>query len=152
MHYTLKEINTDNFLSCGKAIGDIAKITFSFGEAYPDIESWFFNKVIPGLHSGERTMLYVPGKRGIIALAILKDSPKEKKICTFYISPEARGGELAKALFSKSFDKLKTDKPLISVPENMLSRFKKYFLQYDFNQTSSRFLKNKKMREFEYNG
>ncbi|HEY5823241.1 MAG TPA: hypothetical protein VIT44_02680 [Cyclobacteriaceae bacterium] len=152
MSYTLREINRDNFLSCDKAIDDIAKITYSFGEAYPEIKTWFHNKVIPGLHSGERIMLYVPSDKGIVALAILKDSPLEKKICTFYVSPEVRGKGLADILFIGSFEKLKTVKPLISVPENTLNRFKKYFAQYKFHQTSSRFLTSKNMREFVYNG
>lgn len=152
MDYILKEINKDNFLSYGRAIGDIANITFSFGKVYPEIETWFLSKVIPGLHSGERIMLYIPGDTGIVALAILKDSPLEKKICTFYISPEARGKGLAHILFNGSFEKLQTSRPLISVPENTLGSFTKYFVQYNFSQTGSRFLTSQNMREFDYNG
>jgi predicted GNAT family acetyltransferase len=152
MDYKLKEINGENFRSFGNVIDDIARIIYSFGGTYPDIKSWFRDKVIPGLYSGERTMLYVPGHNGIMALAILKDSPQEKKICTFYVSPEVRGKGLAQALFQESFAKLKTAKPLISVPESALKHFNKYIVQYKFCQTNSRFFADRKLREFEYNG
>lgn len=152
MDYLINEINSGNFRSLKGAVEDIGKIVYSFNDKYPDIKSWFLDKVVPGLESGERSMLYVLKQNEIVGLTILKDSISEKKICTFYVSPNMRGRGLAPILFEKSFDKLKTAKPVISVPEIVLGGFRKYIDQYKFDQTDSRFLPNQRLREFEYNG
>ncbi len=152
MDNKLKEINKDNVQSFDKELVRIAILLNSFDKVYPDIETWFQKKVFPGLQSGERSILFISNNVEIIALAILKDSLLEKKICTFYISPNARGKGFANILFNRSFEKLKTRTPLISVPENTLNHFSKYLQLYKFKQTGYRFLKNLGMREFEFNG
>ena len=151
MGFVVKEINKNNFRSRRDLIGRIGLIVYSFESTYPEIKTWFLSKVNPGLKSGERSILYVLDGDKIVGLSILKDSELEKKICTFYISPEARGKGLADVLFKESFTKLNTEKPIISVPEHALQRFNKYIVQYQFYQTESRFLNSSRL-EFVYNG
>lgn len=152
MTYKAKEINRNNFKCSDLLLINIVKIINQFTHAYPDIELWFSHKVIPGLELGERTILYILNDKDIIALSILKNTLQEKKICTFYISPEARGKGLAEILFKKSFIKLNTKKPFITVPENVIHHFNKYLSQYHFLQTNTRFLADQRTREFEFNG
>jgi ribosomal protein S18 acetylase RimI-like enzyme len=152
MNYILREINKENFNSFSAQILQIGELTGLFANAYPDIGVWFETKVLPGLQAGERSMLYASQGGKIIGLVILKDSASEKKICTFYVSPEARRKGLANRLFEQAFIKLRTSKPLISVPENQLRNFQKYIAQYQFKETRTRSLGRTNFREIEYNG
>src|ERR1700720_4499473 len=57
---------------------------------YPRFGDWFWGKVVPGLRDGTRLVVpeYVDGR--LVAVAILKRTPEERKICTLWVAPFAR--------------------------------------------------------------
>lgn len=100
---------------------------------YPGFDAWLSQRVVPGLQSGDRSIL-VEYRQGLLAgLAILKDDGVEKKLCCLRVLPgfEDRYG-LGVRLFEKSLEKLETKYPLLSVAEERLSAFARLFNHFGF--------------------
>ena len=76
-----------------KLVKSIYKITDFITEDYPDYKEWFFKKQLDGVLNGERNILFVRNplnSKEIIAVASLKKSKNEKKICTLYVKDKYR--------------------------------------------------------------
>src|SRR5271155_2997607 len=58
---------------------------------YPDVERWFYTKVVPGLRAGSRTLLRVERRSQLVGLGIGKNEPGERKICTVRVAPSHLG-------------------------------------------------------------
>ncbi len=100
---------------------------------YPGFDAWLSQRVLPGLQSGDRSIL-VEYRQGLLAgLAILKDDGIEKKLCCLRVLPgfEGRYG-LGVRLFEKSLEKLETKRPLLSVAEERLPAFVRLFNYFGF--------------------
>lgn len=127
---------------------------------YPNFRKWYFNKVVPNLMNGTREVLlcFIRCNKDsmdlkLAGLAILKKTEKEKKICTFRISEEYRGQEIAKELFEKSFEVLETRKPLITISEKRKKSFEKYIKMFDFEcLEEKKGLYTEDIVEYVYNG
>lgn len=104
------------------------------GSLYPCFDNWFATKVIPGLRSGERRILtsVVHGK--LAGVAICKRSIFEAKLCTLWVSPEARCLGIASDIACDAFAWLGTDKPLFTVPEERLSEFGRLLSEWGFTK------------------
>ncbi|HLP48659.1 MAG TPA: GNAT family N-acetyltransferase, partial [Candidatus Kapabacteria bacterium] len=79
---------------------------------YPNFGKWYYEKIVPGLFSGERKILVNLIDNTISAVAILKDTADERKICTIRVHPLFRRQGVGKMLIGKSFELLGTDKPI----------------------------------------
>lgn len=104
-------------------------------DVYPHFDAWLTDRVLPGLWSGDRSIL-VEHRDGMLAgLAILKDDGLEKKLCCLRVLrgfQDSRG--LGVRLFDKALDILETQKPLLSVSEERLSAFERIFAHFGFEQ------------------
>lgn len=104
----LDKVNDELF-----ALFDIAS------KKYPGHESWYICKQLRETAlSNKRDILFIrsdvtPFK--IIAMACLKNTLEEKKICTFYISPEYRKPDIYAMLIRECLCFLKTAWPLITI-------------------------------------
>ena len=100
---------------------------------YPHFDTWLTDRVLPGLQSGERSIL-VEYRGGMLAgLAILKDDDQEKKLCCLRVLPSflhARG--LGVRMFEKAFEHPGTRSPLLSVAEERLPVFGRIFKHFGF--------------------
>lgn len=100
---------------------------------YPGFSTWFDCKVLPGLYSGERALLlkYVGGS--LAGIAVIKQNSFEKKLCCLRVMPGFDGSGVGVRLFETSFDLLGSNRPLLSVCEEQLPRFRKIFQYFGFD-------------------
>ncbi|MDN7555543.1 GNAT family N-acetyltransferase [Burkholderia vietnamiensis] len=105
---------------------------------YPAFDKWLAERVVPGLQTGERSILIEYRQGQLAALAILKDGDEEKKLCCLRVLPdfEDRHG-LGVRLFEKSFEQLGTSAPLLSVAEERLPVFQRLFDHFGFELGAS---------------
>lgn len=146
------------FLKTDPSVGNVFILNsfhtlLDLSELYPNFEKWLWRKALPGIVSGERSLLleYVDNK--LAGLAIIKDNQEEKKICCIRILPEYQKAGIGKKLFQRCFEELKTNNPLISVSESNVNKFKKLFNYFGFELGAvydSLYQKDKK--EFSFNG
>jgi len=99
---------------------------------YPEFNSWISNVVIPGLVTGERSIILEYREDDLAGLAILKDSLVEKKLCCLQVMPKFQGSGIGLKLFEKSFELLNTKSPLLSISEEQNDNFSKIFKYYGF--------------------
>lgn len=102
----------------------IRNLVSNFAVYYPEIDGWFTSKVLPGLASGSRKILVDLDHGQLNALSILKKSEAEKKICTFWVAPRARGCGVGRRLLTSSMTWLECDNPLLTVPEQEIEGFR----------------------------
>lgn len=103
---------------------------------YPHFEYWFFNKVCLDVIGAKRKILLRKSNNKIIAVAILKRYPQEKKICTFRVAKCARGNGVGTELMYDSLDWLQSNSPIITVNEEHALLFKYFLTKFDFTQTN----------------
>lgn len=121
--------------------------------SYPNFDSWLFDKVVPGIVNGERTVLIEMRADEVAGFMILKHSPSEKKLCTLRVRPQYESRGMGVRLFDTAFEILETERPLLSVSEKAMPKFEPLFRHFGFSQEAiyeDRYLP--RMRELAYNG
>lgn len=93
---------------------------------YPQHKKWFFEKHLPFIASGQREILFIRYHSNICGVSFLKRTKEEKKICTFYIAEHGRNIGIGRTLMQASFDFLKTNTPMITMPSERV----RYFLHF----------------------
>lgn len=101
--------------------------------SYPNFNTWFNNKIITGILSGERILLLVYKNNELAGVSILKNTPVEQKICTLYVFPKYQSQGIGVQLFKKSMAILESDKPLLSVSQDRLSLYDKLFAYFGYD-------------------
>jgi len=101
-------------------------------KCYPDFFQWVNKKVIPGILNDQREIVCVISKGLISGFVVLKNTNKEKKICTLYVEPYARKFGVGTMLLNISKVRLNENKPLITVSEDRVSEFKTIFSNNGF--------------------
>ncbi|MCJ8174924.1 GNAT family N-acetyltransferase [Pseudomonas viridiflava] len=99
---------------------------------YPGFNYWLNKKVVPGLVSGERSILLEHSRGKLAGLAIIKDDLNEQKLCCLRVLPQFQGSGAGLKLFERSFDALGNDAPLLSIAEEQKHVFDKLFRYYGF--------------------
>ncbi|MBZ7929158.1 MULTISPECIES: GNAT family N-acetyltransferase [Campylobacter] len=118
---------------------------------YPNFDIWYYANVVPSINNGTKQIIIISENNIIKGISIVK-LQDEKKLCTLKVMDNYQNKGIGIKLFEKSFEVLKTTKPLLSVSEEKLPVFKKIFNYYGFKLTSikdSYYRKNKK--EYFYN-
>lgn len=103
---------------------DVTKIVpalESVAPLYPEFNSWFKNKFLTNFYKGERDILLAHNGDKLCGLSLLKRSPEENKICTFYVMPEFQGKALGSQLMDKSIEYFRGNDVLISVSNERLT-------------------------------
>lgn len=78
---------------------------------------------------------------------------QKKKICTLFVSPEARGLGIGTLLVEKSMEILGTTKPMITLADYKLPMFEGLIKKYGWEMTEEvTGLYNDKHKELVYNG
>lgn len=119
---------------------------------YPNFSEWVSKKVVPGIINGDREIIIALEAGVIIGYAVIKNTQKEKKICTLYVEPKARNKSVGTALLNIAKARLKENHPLITVSEDRISYFESLFEKNDFiklRDVDDLYIKGKK--EFIYN-
>lgn len=118
--FILSEMKNKNF---SKAVNEIYITTDYNKLQYPDYYKWYFTKTIPRIITGTGEAIFYLDGFQIVGLSILKKDEEESKICTLLISEEYRKKGYSSLILEDSFKFLKTDKPLITIPEKRLDEF-----------------------------
>lgn len=104
---------------------EVAELTGAIKKTYPEYGKWLKEKFFPGLKDGSRKLIIAKDETGRLAGAILlKNTAEEKKICSLFVRKECRGLGIAGKLMQESFKVLRTDRPLLSVADKIIRRYK----------------------------
>ena len=87
------------------------------------------------IFSGKREILFSIIDDYISGIAILKNTPEERKICTLRVVDKFQHRGVAQVLVRNSFDFLDTEKPLITVSSVRDHQFKSLFDYFGFQKT-----------------
>lgn len=125
-------------------------------EDYPKHKSWFYQKHLPAtlVPNSGRDIIFAYDKQGTThGTAFIKEDETEKKICTLFVSPEARGLGVGTLLVEKAIEILGTTKPMITLAEYKLPMFEGLIKKYGWEKTEEvTGLYNDKYKELVYNG
>lgn len=106
-------------------------------DCYPDFEHWVTQKVVPGIHAGERSILIAYRENQLAGFAITKDDGLEKKLCCLRVLKNFQKSHgIGIQLFERAFDELHTDKPLLSVAEERYPDFIRIFDYFGFQKAA----------------
>lgn len=148
-----KSISVENSAHLSKVIALLREDAEFLRGSYPDFDSWLYDKVVPGILSGERTVLVEVRTDVVAAFMILKHSPSEKKLCTLRVRPQYENRGMGVRLFNTAFEILKTERPLLSVSEKAMPKFESLFKYFGFSREAiyeNRYLPS--VCEHSYNG
>lgn len=102
---------------------------------YPNFKKWFFEKVVPGVFSGERIIVTVSDGDDLLGVMILKNS-SEKKICTLRVLPKFQRQGIGHLLLDYAISVLGTSNPVITVSDEHIQEFSSILLgDYNFSLT-----------------
>ncbi|WP_082504838.1 MULTISPECIES: hypothetical protein [unclassified Methylophilus] len=135
-------------------VDESRKMLLDMSNYYPNFTDWFDQTVIPGLESGERTIILLKDmNKPIAGLGIVKDTLEEKKLCCLRVRDQYNGSGLGVRLFKHSFAELGTDMPLLSVSSEKLPEFKRVFdyFGFEFGEEYTGIYRPKK-KEMSFNG
>jgi GNAT superfamily N-acetyltransferase len=154
MTLTLNRENIENYPELLDIFLKIVQNDASFlRSSYPNFDSWLTTKVLPGIATGERTVIVEQRHGRPVGLLILKHTKDERKLCTLRVRPEFEFQGIGVRLFNKAFEILETSRPLLSVSELALPKFSKIFDHFGFSfEKSYQGLYLPKTKELSYNG
>jgi GNAT superfamily N-acetyltransferase len=102
---------------------------------YPKFKYWFFSKVCSDIAIGKRKIILKKSGYQVIAVAILKKSYEENKICTFRVSKTEQGNGIGTELMQESLEWLGCVQPLITVNEENAPEFEYFLKNFNFQKT-----------------
>ncbi|MFH1987998.1 MAG: GNAT family N-acetyltransferase [Pseudomonadota bacterium] len=120
-----------------EAINVISQDAEFLRSSYPLFDQWFAQKVLPGIYTGERTLLIEKRASLAVAYMILKHTDTERKLCTLRVRPNYESKGLGVRLFQTAFELLGTERPLLSVSELAAPKFERIFKYFAFGQEAA---------------
>lgn len=108
---------------------------------YPNYNYWF-EKIKNEIDGINREIVYIEINNEIIGLIILKNTIKEKKICTIFVKEKYRNKGIGNILLKEGFIFLQTTAPLITIPENIVYLFQKIIKKYEWKYSETTYLYN----------
>ena len=97
---------------------------------YPDFESWYVNRAIPGIVNGDDVMIVAEDGHCMIGMALAKRGPGdsalnrdavgEKKVRCVRVAPTYANRGIAVHLMDRILKAIDCDRPLVTVPEELV--------------------------------
>lgn len=103
---------------------------------YPGFKEWFRAKVLHGIADGRRRIFVVGPLAAPSAIAIAKRELAENKLCTLWVSANARGSGIGSDLVEEVVDWLSDRSPLLTVPAERYAEFVPLVRRYGFVETA----------------
>lgn len=100
---------------------------------YPGFYKWWDIKVLPGILSGQRFVCLAYSSDILAGVMVLKNT-EEKKISSLYVFPEFRGQGIGTALIQVAIRVLRTNTPVISIPEPLETAFTPLLQSFGFQE------------------
>ncbi len=141
--------NAKSLIELKVAFASIEKL----GESYPNFYDWYWNKVVPGIWTGNDEVVLAYKKDEIIGVSILKNSG-EKKLRALRIKEKFQSKGFGLYLIDESLKRLNIDKPLCSVSEKMINDYSRIFInryKFDISHVYKGLYKKGEL-EYEFNG
>ncbi len=107
----------------------------SFRRYYPNFDMWYRTKILPNLGS-TRWILKATSQGKKAGLCIVKDDGIEKKICSLRVDIRHRGQGVGTALIESAIDLLGDEKPLITVPQEVMPSLSPLLSKFGFEKTA----------------
>ena len=129
------------------------EIISNLDNSYPNFYDWYWNKVVPGIWTGNDEVVLAYKKDEIIGVSILKNSG-EKKLRALRIKEKFQSKGFGLYLIDESLKRLNIDKPLCSVSEKMINDYSRIFInryQFDISHVYKGLYKKGEL-EYEFNG
>ena len=98
---------------------------------YPRSWEWF-KRVYPEIESFDRPLFMAIEDSQIVGVAIVKDIPKEQKICTLLVKEGFRRQGIGSKLLRLIIDIHRIETPYITIPEEELSTYSTFLAKYSF--------------------
>ena len=131
----------------------VLEIVRPISSMYPGFEDWFWNKVVPGVINEEDKIIIGLKNGNMVGVSMLKNHG-EKKLRALRVNDIYQKRGYGLYLIDKSLEILGTDKPLVSVSEEMINEYSRIFInRYNFSMTHVyKGLYRKGILEYEFNG
>lgn len=105
----------------------------SLNQYYPEIEYWYVNKVVPGLITGNDKLLIARDGDYIAGVALGKLTANESKLRCVRVHPDYQNGGLGIRLIDGMLDLIESDRPGVTVSEEMFHLYSRPFInRYGF--------------------
>lgn len=99
---------------------------------YPDFSNWYLYKVIPNLQNSDDFIIMAEDHHQIVGVILVKKGEEEKLRC-IRVKPEYISKGIGCQLIDRALMKLSTDKPCVSVSQELIHDYSKIFVnRYDF--------------------
>lgn len=85
---------------------EILKTLSHVEQYYPNFKNWLYSNFSQKNYLNDRKIVIAHSDGALSGLALLKDAYYEKKICSFYVSPNYREKGLGVSLMEKSLEEL----------------------------------------------
>lgn len=95
----------------------IAKSLSSVACYYPNFKNWLYFTFRKEMIEGKRSIIIARNGNSLAGLSLLKHSSSEKKICTFYITPDFRDAGIGHQLLNQSISYLGEEDIKITVAQ-----------------------------------
>ncbi len=119
------------------------RLTKPVGAVYDDYAAWFRKTFIPGLKKEERRYIVAREDKGnIVGCALLKNTPNEKKICTFFVRSDWRGRGVGTEMMKECF-KILGSHPLITVSHKNIDQFRPLLQRFGFKLSAKKRVKDR---------
>ena len=118
---------------------------------YPGFDIWFDRTVLLSLGK-DRAILLARIDGELAGFCVLKRTSSERKICTLYVYEGFRSRGVGSALVEYALGLLGEWFPLVTVPEELLPVYERFFRRFGFRLSGSRVgLYRGEKREFFFN-
>ena len=118
-----------------KLLDRLYSVTNVLEKDYPIHKEWFYNKFVKELDGIKREIIYYEKNNIIYGVVFLKNSEKEKKICTIYVDEKYRNQGVGTRLIKESIKFLGTKTPFITMPDYKEKCFIKIIEKYNWQKT-----------------
>ncbi len=106
----------------------------SLDALYPGFDHWYVNTVVPGVVTGDDTLLVAREGARTVGVALGKRQANETKLRCVRVLPEYQASGLGIRLIDRMLEELECDKPACSVAEEMLHSYSRAFVtRYGFS-------------------
>ncbi|MBR6412904.1 MAG: GNAT family N-acetyltransferase [Alphaproteobacteria bacterium] len=99
---------------------DLYEMTKSIEENYPRYRDWYYHTFLEDLKRGNRAYAVAVHRADLAGCCLMKDTPKEKKICTLFVPPKYQrqgvGTDLVRAAVRKLGTAFSLTVPLTKLP------------------------------------
>ena len=110
---------------------DIYKMTQSIGNTYPKYKDWYYNTFIEDLKKGNRAYIIATHHMILTGCCLMKNTPNEKKICTFFVKPEYRRHGIGTEMMHAAFSEV-GEYPFLTVSLEHLHEFYPFLTRFGF--------------------